>query len=232
MAHANIVVTNAGVEMWTDRDRITFPSDDNINYYAMPNLVTQFQEYLDQTQKSAFGTTYAVGVLIAKKNSVQGGYSQGPPCSTSGVSLINYRPMPWTIGGLIAHELAHTLSVVHPSDLAYICAVFKDVPFCQTGAPLPEECLCNVNPSQCLMTFYFGQAKVNAPRYTPCDIQMMNHFSSNIPCLLKVDSISFNLSLLKFDIFSEQKLFLSLAVVYYVVCTQCYSLVWIYFFHL
>ena len=104
-----------------------------------------------------------------------------------GASLINYRPNPWSIGGLLAHELAHTLSVDHPWNLPYLCQDFPNIPFCKTSGSLPEICLCKGNtypPQQCLMTFNFGAAKRNAPRFTPCDIQMMNYFSSNIACLL------------------------------------------------
>jgi hypothetical protein len=104
-----------------------------------------------------------------------------------GASIINYRPYPWSIAGLLAHELAHTLSVVHPFELEYLCEDCPRLPFCPsyTSKPIPDNCLCSSSvypPQQCLMTFNFGQAVTNAPRYTPCDIVMMNFFSSNASC--------------------------------------------------
>ena len=205
-AHANIRITNAGVELWTNQDRIPFTVGTDV-YSAMPNFVTQFQTYLNNTQASLFGKTYAVGVLLSNKTIVQGGYSQGPPCTTAGqlffsrrtqsisknsflgTSLINFRPVPWQIAGLLAHELAHTLSVVHPFELSYLCQSFPGLDFCRTPNSIPAECLCQSNEfpaQQCLMTFAFGRANAAAPRYTSCDIQMMNYFSSNLPCLIKV----------------------------------------------
>jgi len=107
-----------------------------------------------------------------------------------GASLINYRQYPWSIGGLLAHELAHTLSVVHPFELSYLCeSNTTTLKFCQPPNSIPPECLCQDTtfpPEQCLMTFQFGAAKTYAPKYTICDIQMMNYFSSKIPCLIKV----------------------------------------------
>ncbi|CAF2941973.1 unnamed protein product [Rotaria sp. Silwood2] len=202
-AHANIIVTNAGTEIWSNGDKISFPVGSN-SYSAMPNILTQFQTYLANTQKSLFGTVYAVGVLISNKTSlVAGGYTQGPPCTTSGnfffsdkkilfyfflgASLINYRPYPWSIAGLLAHELAHTLSVVHPFELSYLCDEYKTkLKFCTA---IPEECMCASNnyPSQqCLMTYQFGRATPHAPKYTSCDIEMMNYFTSDISCLTQV----------------------------------------------
>ena len=81
-AHANILVTNAGVELWTNKDRIQFMN--GAFEMSMPDLVSQFQTYLNSTQASLFGTRYAVGVLMSNRTSVRGGYSQGPPCSTAG----------------------------------------------------------------------------------------------------------------------------------------------------
>ena len=189
MAHANIVVTNAGSEMWTNSDQISFARGDSAGS-SMPDFLSRFQAYLDKTQKSTFGTTYAVGVLIASKTLVGGGYSQGPPCTTSGASVINYRPSPWQIGGLIAHELAHTLAVVHPFDIFYVCQAFPTLSFCASTNP-PDECMCTSSAfpaEQCLMTFAFGRAPSNAAQFTSCDIEMMNQFSSNIACLIKVRS--------------------------------------------
>jgi hypothetical protein len=108
-----------------------------------------------------------------------------------GLSLINYRPIPWTIAGLLAHELAHTLGVIHPFQLSYLCQDFPALSFCLSSG-LPAECTCDsalYPPNQCIMTFQFGSATPNAPRYTSCDIEMMNYFSSNIPCLIKVKFI-------------------------------------------
>jgi len=79
----NTVVINAGTEIWSNNDRISFNVGTDV-YSAMPNFLTQFQEYLTTTQKALFGTVYSAGVLISKKTLVQGGYSQGPPCTTSG----------------------------------------------------------------------------------------------------------------------------------------------------
>ena len=188
MAHANIVVVNAGTEMWSDRDRISFAPGSDPTTSSMPDFLTRFQAYLASTQSSRFGSTYAVGVLLSGKATVAGGYSQGPPCTTSGASLIKYRSIPWVIGGLIAHELAHTLSVVHTFELFYVCQAFPNLSFCSTPNP-PDECNCasaKYPPEQCLMTYSYGRAVGNAPRYTPCDIEMMNRFSSNIACLIKV----------------------------------------------
>jgi hypothetical protein len=101
--------------------------------------------------------------------------------------LINYRQIPWSIGGLLAHELAHTLSVVHPFELSYLCQWYSELEFCQLSNSIPKNCTCDSDEfpaEQCLMTFQFGQAPINAPRYTTCDIQMMNYFSSNISCLI------------------------------------------------
>ncbi|CAF0875242.1 unnamed protein product [Rotaria sp. Silwood1] len=186
-AHANIIVTNAGTEIWSNGDQISFPVGGN-SFTAMPEILTQFQTYLANTHKSLFGTVYTVGVLISNKTSlVAGGYSQGPPCTTSGTSLINYRPYPWSIAGLLAHELAHTLSVVHPFELSYLCEEYKNkLKFC---ASIPEECMCSSNDypaQQCLMTYQFGRATSNAPKYTSCEIEMMNYFSSNISCLTQL----------------------------------------------
>ncbi|CAF3383881.1 unnamed protein product [Rotaria socialis] len=183
-AHANIVIVNAGTEIWSNGDQISFAVGNN-SYSGMPDILTQFQAYLANTQKLLFGTIYAIGVLLSNKNSlVAGGYSQGPACTTEGASLINYRSYPWSIAGLLAHELAHTLSVVHPFELSYICDYYKtQLKFCSA---IPAECLCSSNnypPQQCLMTFQFGQANLNAPRYTSCDIEMMNYFSPNVSCL-------------------------------------------------
>lgn len=189
MAHVNIVVTNAGSEMWTNKDEISF-TEGNDSSSSMPDFLSRFQSHLNQTQKSAFGSIYAVGVLIASKTLVGGGYSQGPPCTTSGASVINYRPSPWQIGGLLAHELAHTLSVVHPFELFYVCQAFPTLSFCASANP-PEECMCtsqNYPAQQCLMTFSFGRAKTDAAQFTSCDVEMMNQFSSNIACLIKVRS--------------------------------------------
>ena len=108
-----------------------------------------------------------------------------------GASLIRYRPIPWRIAGLLAHELAHTLSVVHPSELPYVCADFPALKFCDSSS-LPAECTCSSSeypPEECLMTFSFGRAIDDAPRYTSCDIEMMRYFSSNISCLARVQSI-------------------------------------------
>lgn len=82
-AHANIVITNAGIEMWNDADRIPFTSGSN-PYSPLPDYVTQFQSYLKKTQAANSGTKFAVGVLLSNKATVVGGYSQGPPCSTDG----------------------------------------------------------------------------------------------------------------------------------------------------
>lgn len=70
--------------MWSDGDQISFAAGDDPSS-AMPNILTQFQTYLANKQQLFFGNIYAVGVLISNKNSiVAGGYSQGPPCTTSG----------------------------------------------------------------------------------------------------------------------------------------------------
>jgi hypothetical protein len=79
----NTVVINAGTEIWAYYDRISFDVGTDVSL-AMMNTLIQFQEYLGATQKTNFGTVYAVGVLISKKSFVQGGYSEGPPCTTSG----------------------------------------------------------------------------------------------------------------------------------------------------
>ena len=108
--------------------------------------------------------------------------------------MVNFRPIPWSIGGLLAHELAHTLSVVHPFELKYLCQQYPTIEFCRNS--IPAECTCDSSaapPEQCLMTYQFGRAPANAPRFTSCDIQMMNHFASNIPCLIKVRYSSKNL---------------------------------------
>ncbi|CAF1018583.1 unnamed protein product [Rotaria sordida] len=185
--HANIKITNAGTEIWSNGDQISFPIGTS-SYIAMPDILTKFQTYLANTQKSRFGTVYAVGVLISNKTLlVAGGYSQGPICTTSGASLINYRQYPWSIAGLLAHELAHTLSVVHPFELSYLCDEYKTkLKFCTN---IPEECLCTSNnypAQQCLMTYQFGRATPNAPKYTSCDIEMMNYFAANSSCLTRV----------------------------------------------
>ncbi len=86
-AHANIVITNAGTEIWANKDRISFDIGDDI-YSAMPDILSEFQTYLTQTQGPLFGPIYAVGVLISNKTIVQGGYSQGPPCTTSGCFVV------------------------------------------------------------------------------------------------------------------------------------------------
>ncbi len=208
-AMVNTVVINAGTEIWAYYDRISFDVGTDVSL-AMMNILIQFQEYLGATQQTNFGTVYAVGVLISKKSFVQGGYSQGPPCTTSGkfvfakkkifekfflgASLINYRQIPYTIGGLVAHELAHTLSVVHPFELSYLCdSSTTTLDFCYPPNSIPHSCLCDnatyFPPQQCLMTFQFGAANIIAPKYTICDIKMMNYFSSNISCLIKVKFI-------------------------------------------
>jgi hypothetical protein len=90
----------------------------------------------------------------------------------------------------LAHELAHTLSVVHPFELVYLCQSYPALAFCQPPNSIPANCTCDsvaFPPEQCLMTFQFGLAQVYAPKFTTCDIQMMNYFSSNIPCLIKVE---------------------------------------------
>ncbi len=79
----NTVVVNAGTEIWVDRDRIAFNSGSN-GQSTMPDFAAQFQTYLNENKRALFGTTYAVGVLISNNSLVQGGYSQGPPCTTSG----------------------------------------------------------------------------------------------------------------------------------------------------
>lgn len=191
-AHANITIVNAGVELWSTGDKIPFTSSSLGS--PLPDYLTQFQNYLENTQKSNFGKIYAVGVLLSNKGNVTGGYSQGPPCTTSGTSIMRYRNIPWLISALLAHELAHTLSVVHPFELIYVCEAFPTLKFC-SSSNLPAECLCTSDdypPQQCLMTFSFGRARDNAPRYTPCDIEMMNHFSSNVACLAPVNSSFFS----------------------------------------
>lgn len=189
-AHANIVITSAGTEIWANADRISFAVGSDPSY-AMPDFLSQFQAYLANTQKTLFGIVYAVGVLISNKTVVAGGYSQGPPCTTSGASLINFNPYPWSIAGLLAHELAHTLSVVHPFELSFLCEQVPALSFCPANTKdgkIPDECTCDSSaapPQQCLMTFQFGRATPNAPTYTSCDIKTMNYFSSGIPCLIK-----------------------------------------------
>lgn len=110
-----------------------------------------------------------------------------------GVSLINYRPIPWSISGLLAHELAHTLSVIHPNELQSLCESHKNVlDFCKNYPTIPAQCACNSNdyPAKfCLMTMQFGGATGYAPKYTPCDIQMINYFSSQMSCLTQVKLI-------------------------------------------
>jgi len=86
-AHANIVVTNAGTEIWANQDRISFDIGNDV-YSAMPTILSEFQAYLTQTQSANFGTIYAVGVLISNKAIVQGGYTEGPPCTTSGCFVV------------------------------------------------------------------------------------------------------------------------------------------------
>ena len=206
-------MTNAGTQIWSNGDQISFAVEGDA-YSAMPEIVTQFQAYLANTQKALFGNQYAAGVLISSKTSlVRGGYSQGPLCTTSGTLLfifseneknnnkflfvfkgaavINYRPYPWSIAGLLAHELAHTLSVVHPFELSHLCQQYKqNLKFCASA--IPEECTCasvNSPPEQCLMTYQFGRAATNAPKYTTCDIEMMNYFSPNVSCLHQVKFI-------------------------------------------
>ena len=172
----------------------------------MPDYLPQFQAYLERTQKSNFGKMYAVGVLLTNKPNLGGGYAQGPPCSTSGriplksptkpsISLVDlgalilrYRPVPWIITALCTYEIADTLAVVHQDDLSDICKWYPTVEFC-ASPNLPAECTCmskDFPAEQCLMTFLFGRARTVAPRYTPCDIELMNHFSSNIACLAPV----------------------------------------------
>jgi hypothetical protein len=85
-AHANIVIVNAGVEIWSQTDRIPFTVGTD-PYPPITYYLTEFQSYLNQTQSAHFGKEYAVGVLISNKDSVAGGYSQGPPCTTSGKFL-------------------------------------------------------------------------------------------------------------------------------------------------
>ncbi len=119
-----------------------------------------------------------------------------------GASLINYRQYPWSIGGLLAHELAHTLSVVHPFELVYLCQSYPALAFCQPSNSIPASCTCDSDafpPEQCLMTFQFGRAATNAPTYTTCDFQMMNYFSSDISCLIKVKIDQINI--IRFDFF-------------------------------
>ena len=90
VAHANMVITNAGTEIWSTGDRISFAltHDFDIPFSNMPDFVTKFQEYLALTQNANFGKKYSVGVLISNKaNLVGGGFSQGPPNSTSGKFL-------------------------------------------------------------------------------------------------------------------------------------------------
>lgn len=87
-AHANIVVVNAGVELWAHQDRISFKVGADV-YSAMPEFARQFQVYLNTTKAPLFGAVYAVGVLISNKTIVQGGYSQGPPCTPSGHLLFS-----------------------------------------------------------------------------------------------------------------------------------------------
>lgn len=82
-ASINIVVTNAGTEMWTGSDRIPFTVDPSA-YSVLPGFVTEFQTYLSENYQDKFGKTYAVGVLISNGRNVTGGYSQGPACTTSG----------------------------------------------------------------------------------------------------------------------------------------------------
>ena len=84
-AHANILITNAGVEMWSEKDQISFDVD-NTNYSPMQLFLPRFQTYLANTKKELFGTVYTVGVLISNKGSplVGGGYSQGPANTTWG----------------------------------------------------------------------------------------------------------------------------------------------------
>jgi hypothetical protein len=116
-----------------------------------------------------------------------------------GVSLIRFRPSPWNIAGLLAHELAHTLSAVHTFELSYLCPDYPQFSFCR-NQDLLNECQCQpsllragqpvLRPEQCLMTYQFGNANITAPVYTTCDIEVMNYFSSNIPCLIKVRFIS------------------------------------------
>ncbi|UJR38363.1 hypothetical protein I4U23_031033 [Adineta vaga] len=187
-AHANIVITNAGVEMWSTGDQISFAVQ---NSFLPPveEFLPRFQTYLADTKKALFGTVYTVGVLISNKGSplVNRGISQGPPNTTWGASIIYYRHYPWVIAGLLAHELAHTLSVVHTFSLEGRCQECPKLPFCPsvTLKPIPDECNCNGYPypaEQCLMTNQFGRASGNAPRYTSCDIQMMNFFTSNSSC--------------------------------------------------
>ena len=106
-----------------------------------------------------------------------------------GVSLLSYGSYPVTKGGLLAHELAHTLGVIHPNQLSYLCNYYPTLSFCQNSALL-TQCQCLTTPEQCLMTNQFGLAKTNAAKYTACDIEMMNYFSSDIPCLIKVKILS------------------------------------------
>jgi hypothetical protein len=83
-AHANIQIINAGVELWSEADRISFALEPTINA-PMENFLARFQAYLDKTKKALFGTVYTVGVLISNKNQlVRGGFTQGPPDTTSG----------------------------------------------------------------------------------------------------------------------------------------------------
>jgi hypothetical protein len=207
-AHANIIIINAGVEMWSDGDRISFTPESN-SYSPIQDFLPRFQSYLALTKKALFGTVYTVGVLISNKGYplVAGGFTQGPPNTTwgkfffkligeyyysfLGASIINYRMYPWSIAGLLAHELAHTLSVVHPFELEYLCEDCPQLQFCpsHTSKPIPDECKCDSSvypPEQCLMTFMFGRAQGAAPRYTSCDIKMMNFFSSGASCYRKV----------------------------------------------
>ena len=88
-AHANIIVINAGVELWDEKDQIPFTVGPDV-YSAMPEFVKQFQGYLNNNHAANFGTRYAIGVLISNKTLVQGGYSQGPPCTTSGNLLSHW----------------------------------------------------------------------------------------------------------------------------------------------
>ena len=108
---------------------------------------------------------------------------------------MNYRPIPWSIAGLLAHELAHTISVVHPFQLTDLCTTYSKLPFCSSTSGIPNECNCATAeqpPERCLMTYSFGRAKGNAATYTSCDIQTMNYFATGFSCLIRVKTIFIN----------------------------------------
>ncbi len=73
--------------MWSDGDQISFTVENQLDSPLLVFL-PRFQTYLDSnaTIKALFGTVYTVGVLISNKGTplVSGGYTQGPPNTTSG----------------------------------------------------------------------------------------------------------------------------------------------------